>query len=63
MAAEYLYKCKDCGYMWNPEECEDVCNCVQCGSSNKQHIIQETGRFGCTSDKNSFAKNVNFKEK
>ncbi len=61
MPTGYLFKCRECGFMWDPEQSADVCCCERCGSSNRMQVIQEEGRFGCTSKMNTNALDINAK--
>lgn len=63
MPRDYLLKCSECGYLdecgVDLLECVDSFVCKHCGSSNKEVIQQQEGRFGCTSRYNRHATNVN----
>lgn len=61
MSSEYLFKCGDCGFMWDPDQSKDLNQCERCGSTNRQHVIQEEGRFGCTSKRNTHVQDISAK--
>ncbi|HWR37917.1 MAG TPA: hypothetical protein VN611_00335 [Patescibacteria group bacterium] len=63
MAKDYLFRCGDCGLMWQPEDKDpNDKKCDRCGSENRTQVAQQEGRFGCTSHMNTHVENVNFKQ-
>ena len=61
MTRDYVFRCGDCGFMWEANDTNvNERKCESCGSENRTQIKQDEGKFGCTSRMNTHVENTNF---
>ncbi|HEY3423325.1 MAG TPA: hypothetical protein VGL27_00905, partial [Negativicutes bacterium] len=56
---DHLVKCNECGYLWEIEPGGSRSKCEKCGSTYMSQVIQEEGRFGCSSRLNTHVQDEN----